>query len=113
MVARRSGAPVKAPSYCALPLDCQRNGTLNGATEELREAVQELHQYLSDRMAPLMFTESMGILLEHPPALVADQIEGWAGHQRQADPTASSSDLLYHGVKKVFLMGEFDLMDRE
>ena len=38
---------------------------------EMDEAVQELHLYLSDRIAPLMFADSMELLLGQPAALLA------------------------------------------
>jgi hypothetical protein len=38
---------------------------------ELREALYELQQYLSDRLAPLMVADSLGLLLALPPQLVA------------------------------------------
>src|SRR5262249_44870535 len=67
---------------------------MSGATSALREAVQELHQYLSDRIAPLMFAYSMEVLLKQPPALVAAEIRSWSAGQGAALPNVAFSDLL-------------------
>ena len=38
---------------------------------QLREALYELQQYLSDRLAPLMVADSLGMLVTLPPQLTA------------------------------------------
>ncbi len=83
----------------------------NGA--EMREAVQELHLYLSDRIAPLMFAYSMELLLKQPTALIAAEIKSWAGQQGAAMPDVALADLLFHAVKKVAGMGEFELVSAD
>ena len=77
---------------------------------ELHEAVQELHLYLSDRIAPLMFAYSMDLLLEQPAALLAAEIRTWASQQAAAMPGVPLADLLFHAVRKVSGIGEFDLV---
>jgi hypothetical protein len=79
----------------------------------MREAVQELHLYLSDRIAPLMFAYSMELLLKQPTALIAAEIKSWAGQQGAAMPDVALSDLLFHAVKKVAGMGEFELVSAD
>jgi hypothetical protein len=80
-----------------------------GSQEALQEAVSELHQYLSDQKAPLMVADSIGLLLRYPPDFLAAQIEAWISGQNLAAPVA---DYLFHGAKKIWLMGEFDLVPR-
>ena len=80
---------------------------------ELHEAVQELHLYLSDRIAPMMFAYSMELLLEQPAALLAAEIKTWAGQQAALVPGVPLADLLFHGVRKVSGIGEFDLVPAE
>jgi hypothetical protein len=80
---------------------------------ELHEAVQELHLYLSDRIAPLMFAYSMDLLLEQPAALLAAEIRTWAGQQAAVMPGVPLADLLFHAVRKVSGIGEFDLVPAE
>src|SRR5262249_41304759 len=68
------------------------------------------HQYLSDRIAPLMFAYSMEVLLKQPPALVAAEIRSWSAGQGAALPNVAFSDLLFHAVRKVAGMAEFELV---
>jgi len=80
---------------------------------DLREAVEELHLYLSDRIAPLMFAYSMELLLQQPAALIAAEVRTWAGQQAAAMPDVSLADLLFHAVRKVAGMGQFELVSNE
>ncbi|HET6897022.1 MAG TPA: DUF4388 domain-containing protein, partial [Vicinamibacteria bacterium] len=80
---------------------------------ELHEAVQELHLYLSDRIAPLMFAYSMEMLLEQPAALLAAEIRTWASQQTASMPDVPFADLLFHAVRKVSGIGEFELVSGE
>jgi hypothetical protein len=77
----------------------------------IREAVYELHQYLSDRVAPLMVYDSVKVLMRQGPEFLATQVEGWTAaqiHGKGADIPVS--DYLYHVAKKLFLLGEFKLV---
>jgi len=80
---------------------------------DLREAVEELHLYLSDRIAPLMFAYSMELLLQQPAALIAAEVRTWASQQAAAMPDVSLADLLFHAVRKVAGMGQFELVSNE
>ncbi len=79
---------------------------------ELREAVGELQQYLSDRVPPLMVVDSMALLVQQPPQLLAAEIGAWVAYQRPAAADLSVADLLFHGAKKIALMGELDLVPK-
>jgi hypothetical protein len=80
---------------------------------ELRSALDELDQYLSDRIPPLMVADSIGLLLEQPAALVAGQISVWTVQQQAASPGVPAADLLYHAVKKVAILAELDLLSKD
>ena len=80
---------------------------------ELRESVEELHLYLSDRIAPLMFAYSMELLLQQPAALIAAEVRTWASQQGAANPDVPLADLLFHAVRKVAGMGQFELVSNE
>jgi hypothetical protein len=82
-------------------------------SQELREAVHELHQFLSDRIAPLMFADSMAVLLSQPSATVARAIGAWCTEQQAAAPNVPVSDFLYHAAQKVSHMGALELVPRE
>lgn len=81
-------------------------------TAELQEALFELHQYLSDHIAPLMVADSMEVLLRFPAEVVASEIGDWVQSQ-PSGPDASVADYLFHAVKKISLVGEFDLVPKE
>ena len=80
---------------------------------ELREAIQELSLYLSDTLPPLVVADSVGVLLNYSPALVAQQIQAWIGTQFRVSTDIPVSDYLFHAVRKIHMMGEFNLVPRE
>ncbi len=73
------------------------------------EALGELDQYLSDRLAPLMVSEAMMVLARAPVERVARQVHSWAGAQRTAS-ALPLADYLFHALRKVQIVGEFRLM---
>lgn len=79
---------------------------------EIRTAVSEFHQYLSDRIAPLMFTDSAELLLRYPASALALEIERWKVQQLTRAPNVPAADFLFHAVKKVAVMGELDLVPK-
>ncbi len=80
---------------------------------EIRTAVSEFHQYLSDRIAPLMFTDSAELLLRYPASALAVEIERWKVEQVTRAPNVPAADFIFHAVKKVAVMGELDLVPKE
>ncbi|HEX7253528.1 MAG TPA: DUF4388 domain-containing protein [Thermoanaerobaculia bacterium] len=80
---------------------------------EIREAIQELSLYLSDTLPPLVVADSVGMLLKYSPALVAQQIQAWMGTQFRVSTDIPVSDYLFHAVRKIHMMGEFNLVPRE
>jgi hypothetical protein len=78
---------------------------------EVQEALQELSQYLSDTMPPMMVADAVELLSAQPPVLVAEQIRGWTAAQYQGR-TASLpvSDYLFHALKKIHLLAELRLV---
>lgn len=75
---------------------------------ELGEALGELEQYFSDRLAPLMVTDAMAQILRYPASVLAFELQAWAARQAVSggQPLA---DLLYHAARKIAIMGELDL----
>jgi uncharacterized protein DUF4388 len=80
---------------------------------QLREAIDELQQYLSDTLPPLVVADAVKLLLKYPPQLVASNIHAWTAAQYRGGPDIPVSDYLFHAVKKIQLMGEFRLVPRE
>jgi hypothetical protein len=89
---------------------------VEGASGDPRvsEALGELHQYLSDAIAPLVVADSITLLTALSPRVVADEIHAWTSSQYQRmGAKLPLSDYLYHAVRKLHLMGEFRLVPRE
>src|SRR6185436_13690703 len=78
---------------------------------ELQEALYELQQYLSDRLAPLMVADSLGMLVTLPTAVVAAEIQSWISAQYQgAGAQVPVSDYLFHALRKIHVVGDFRLI---
>jgi hypothetical protein len=78
---------------------------------ELREALYELQQYLSDRLAPLMVADSLGMLVTLPAELTAAEIQSWISAQYHgAGAQVPISDYLFHALRKIHVVGEFALI---
>ena len=80
---------------------------------EVREALDELQRYFSDAVPPLTVADSVDLLLSKPPQLVASRIDSWASGQGRGNSDIPLSDFLYHAVRKVHLLGEYRLLDRD
>jgi predicted Ser/Thr protein kinase len=81
------------------------------ADPELKEALGEIEQYLSDRLAPLMVADSVSRVMKAPPEAVAADLYTWASRQAEAQ-NAPLPDLVFHAVRKLHLMGEFRLVEQ-
>ncbi len=78
---------------------------------EVQEALQELSQYLSDTMPPMMVAGAVELLATQPPVLVAEQIRGWTAAQYQGrSASLPVSDYLFHALKKLHLLAELKLV---
>lgn len=79
---------------------------------EVAEALHELQLYFADTMPPLMAVDAVETLMNQPPALTGEVINGWAAGQYQGrGASVPFSDLLFHAVKKIHLLGEYKLVD--
>ena len=73
---------------------------------DLHAAFDDLHQYLSDQIAPLMVAESIALLMRYKPDAVAGQVRDWAAAQyRRGGEQVSLADYFYHAVKKLHMIG--------
>jgi len=61
---------------------------------EAREALEELEQYLSDILPPLVVADSVKLLLKYPPELTASAIHSWTVSQLRAGTDILVSDYL-------------------
>jgi len=77
--------------------------------EELQEAADDLHLYLSDQKPPLIVVDSITMLLEEAMPSVAGQIQAWVNSQKL---TAPVTDYLFHAAKRIALFGDLDLIPK-
>ena len=81
---------------------------------QVREALWDLQRYLSDEVAPMMVTDSIEVLLRCHPKVAAEEIHGWLSNQTTGPASdAPVSDCLFHAMKKLHLMAEFNLIEEE
>lgn len=80
---------------------------------EQREALQQLQRYLSDTIAPMIFADSMDILLASPPEHITAQVASWVASLHGVESKLATADYLFHAAKKIHLLGELELIPRD
>ena len=78
---------------------------------ELRSAIQEIEEYLADRVPPLMVADSVAVFVEAPVEGAAGELRAWAERQQAVQPDLPLADLLFHAIHKLSAIGEFELVD--
>ena len=78
---------------------------------ELRSALQEIEEYLADRVPPLMVADSVAVFVEAPVEGAAGELRAWAERQQAVQPDLPLADLLFHAIHKLSAIGEFELVD--
>ncbi len=79
----------------------------------IKEAVREIHEYLADKTPPLMVADSVSLVLNAAPDAVAADLYAWAERQRETQREVPLTDLAFHALRKLHLIGEFKLVDQE
>ena len=77
------------------------------------KALEELHQYLSDQLAPLMVVDTIEVLSETPAEIVGSAIFAWVGAQYRTGQAIPASDYFFHAIKKLHMMKEYKLIPPE
>ncbi|HEX9186791.1 MAG TPA: serine/threonine-protein kinase, partial [Vicinamibacteria bacterium] len=80
---------------------------------EVRAAIEEINQYLDDRVPPLMVADSVATFSQATPEGGASEVLGWAARQQQMQPDLPSVELLFHALHKLSVVGIFQLVNRE
>jgi tRNA A-37 threonylcarbamoyl transferase component Bud32 len=80
---------------------------------ELRAALQEIDEYLADRVPPLMVADSVATFAAAPVDGAASEIGAWAERQLALQPDLPLVDLLFHALHKLSVIGEFHLVEDE
>ena len=69
-----------------------------------------MEEYLSDRLPPLIVADAVTRVMSAPPEAVTADLYSWAMRQAEAQ-AAPLADLLFHALRKLHMMGEFQLVD--
>ena len=80
---------------------------------KVREALEELQSYLSDSIPPLFFADSVKILFQVPPNVVAAQIIAWSMGQIAPGGPLPTADYIFHAAKKIHMLSELELLPSE
>ncbi|MCI0617581.1 hypothetical protein L0244_31795, partial [bacterium] len=80
---------------------------------QVSKALEELQQYLSDQLAPMMVVDSIETLAECPPEVVGRAIFAWVGVQYRTGKPIPASDYFFHALKKIHMMREYKLIPPE
>jgi len=79
-------------------------------SEDIRDALDELRKYLSDALPPLLVVDSIQRLMAVEPELMIKEIVAWAETQCSFRGSAKLSDFLYHSLRKIHMIGEYQLI---
>ena len=101
--ADQTPARALSPAFSALP----------DTPVDLRAAVEEIDQYLADRVPPLVVADSVAVFVEAPVEGAAAELQGWAERQQAMQPDLPLVDLLFHALRKLSVIGEFHLVEGE
>jgi uncharacterized protein DUF4388 len=83
-----------------------------GNTPRVQGTLLEFQRYLQDEIPPASGADALAVLMAQPPDVLMQQVAMWAVEQSKARQLAIR-DLLLHALKKVYITGEMQLLDRE
>jgi len=78
----------------------------------LQAALDDLQHYLQDEVSPQTAAFSVATLIAHPPEKLMQRVADWAAETSRIH-AIPIPQLLLHGLKKVYILGELNLLDRE
>lgn len=80
---------------------------------EVREAIEELHLYLSDILPPLVVADAVKLLVQCPASLTASNVRSWTVLQHRSGSDIPVSDYIFYALRKIFLVGQYRLVPEE
>lgn len=83
-----------------------------GMSPQIESALVDLQRYLQNEIASDACAGSVALLMAQPPEVVMQHVGNWSIEQA-GKHSAPISDLLVHALKKIYIMGELNLLDRE
>ena len=72
-----------------------------------------LKRYLSDEIAPMIFSDTADELFSAPPEVVAAEIQSWIGDQIRGSSNMTAGDLIFHAATKLHQLGVLELLPNE
>jgi hypothetical protein len=119
-VAWAGGEVAAAPGAASVAADATPSRALgpplsarSDTAPELRAALEEIDDYLADRIPPLMVADSVAVLATASVEGAASEIGAWAERQLALQPDLPLVDLLFHALHKLGVIGEFHLVEDE
>lgn len=80
----------------------------------VREALEDIQQYLNDAIAPLVAADSFSVLMKQPAEVLAGEIHSWTAAQYRGHGAAVPvSDYYFHALRKLHLLGEYSLVPKD
>jgi hypothetical protein len=83
-----------------------------GRSPQIEGALVELQRYLQNEIPPDAGAGSVALLMAQPPEVMMQQVGTWSVDQA-VKHSVQVSELLVHALKKIYIMGELNLLDRE
>src|SRR5438067_7571269 len=80
--------------------------------ETVEAALSAFQRYLQEEIPPAAASHPLETLMAQPPDVLMQQVATWTAEQSRLRAIAPR-DLLLHALKKVYITGELQLLDRE
>ena len=80
-------------------------------TETVAAALSTFQRYLDEEIPPALASYALATLMAQPPDVLMQQVATWTAAQTRTRPIAAR-DLLLHALKKIYITGELQLLDR-
>jgi len=80
-------------------------------TETVAAALSTFQRYLDEEIPPALASYALATLMAQPPDVLMQQVATWTTEQVRTRPIAARQ-LLLHALKKIYITGELQLLDR-
>ncbi len=87
------------------------NGMDQGEPKEVREALDELDQYLADSVPPLLVADALRVLMLRPKKLLAQHLLSWAASGGGSDP-GDLGEPLSKALTRIYQVADLQLLPR-
>jgi len=81
-------------------------------SETVAAALSMFQRYLDEEIPPSAASYALATLMAQPPDILMQQVATWTAEQNRTRSIAAC-DLLLHALKKIYITGELQLLDRD